>query len=431
MHRPSLRPFDSITPSNLLPLGVTEQRSAGSRFRRSGGSRGNQRTISPFQYNAVPGDRAVTYLQGIKAGDQPGTFLLVGANDSPGPTPLGLAYLGRLDRSRNPAYNNSNGSGDWYEIAVPNRYGAAGTSVYGPDNLGGGLVNYVGAYTRDLGGKNPTPGNPSIVGFAYTGALDGSTQRGFRKVQGKVVDEDGQKVKGTYTFVHSVDGGLAVGNTDLADVDGKTGYFSLKSTAFLVSLATGKQKPIAFPSDDHNDRDLITHTAYGIWSNGKGRYTIAGGAGTVLKPGDGVQAGAGYLIDYDSVTGAFSNYTQFSYKNRKRTDLVTHFEGIYRDDKGRYWMPAASVSPNDDDALSQASVVMVKRRKSGGFREEARWQTLDVREDGTGTESVLSTGNSLYGNAVVGFANYPKPKGGVRQADYVIKGDWLDPGLVI
>ena len=413
MHLPGVRPLDPTVSTRL----------ASSRTAKG-------RTISPFQYNASAGDRAVTYLQGIKAGDQPGTFLLVGANDSPGPTPLGLAYLGPLDRSKNPAANNSSGSGDWYEIAVPRSYGAAGTSVYGPDNLGAGLVNYVGAYTRDLGRKTPTSSNPSIVGFAYTGALDGSTKHGFRKVQGKVVDGDGQKVGGTYTFVHSVDGGLAVGNTDLADVDGQTGYFSLKSTAFLVSLATGKQTPIAFPSDDRDDRDLITHTAYGIWSNGKGQYTIAGGAGQVLQPKDGVQVGAGYLMDYDSITGTFSNYTQFSYNNRKRTDLVTHFEGIYRDAKGRYWMPAASVSLNDDDDLSLASVVMVKRSKSGAFREEARWQALDIREDGPNTQSVLSTGNSLYGNVAVGFANYPKTNGGVRQADFVFKGDWLDPGLV-
>ncbi len=93
-------------------------------------------------------------------------------------------------------------------------------------------------------------------------------------------------------------------------------------------------------------------------------------------------------------------------------------------------MPAASVSLNDDDDLSRAWVVMVKRRKPGAFREEARWQALDIREDGTNTQSVLSTGNSHYGNVAVGFANYPKANGGVRQADFVFKGDWLDPGLV-
>jgi hypothetical protein len=386
------------------------------------------KTISPFQYNASAGDDAVTYLQGLKNGNRSGTFLLVGANDSPGPTPLGLAYLGPLDRFKNANYNGSSGSGDWYEIAVPASFGAAGTSVYGPDNLGGGLVNYVGAYTRDLDGSDPSPKNPSIVGFVYTGSLDGSTKDGFRRVRG-ITYEDGKKIRGSYTFVHSVDGGLAVGNTDLADVDGRTGYFGLKSTAFVVSLATGQQTPIDFPGDERDGRDPITHTAYGIWSNGNGEYTIAGGSGRVLQPRDGVQLGAGYLIDYDSVTGEFSNYTEFAYNNRKRSDLVTHFEGIYRDDRGRYWMPATSVSANDDGDVARASVVMVKRKKSGAFRDEASWQNLNVREDGTKTPSILTTGNSLYGNAVVGFANYPLASGGLRQAGYVVKGDWLGEGL--
>ena len=53
--------------------------------------------ISPFQYNPGKDPTVVTYLQGLKGGDAPGTFLLVGANNSPGPTPLGLVYQGPLD----------------------------------------------------------------------------------------------------------------------------------------------------------------------------------------------------------------------------------------------------------------------------------------------------------------------------------------------
>ncbi|KZR73380.1 hypothetical protein PMIT1320_01973 [Prochlorococcus marinus str. MIT 1320] len=59
------------------------------------------RTISPFQYN--PGNRSgvVTYLQGLKGGDKSGQYLLVGANNSPGPTPVGLVYQGPLDEVEN------------------------------------------------------------------------------------------------------------------------------------------------------------------------------------------------------------------------------------------------------------------------------------------------------------------------------------------
>ena len=199
-------------------------------------------TISPFDYNAFPGDSSITYLQGIKGGDLPGTFLLVGANDSPGPNPQGFAYVGPLDSVTNPAFDGSSGSGTWYPLSVPDSFEAAGTSVYGPDNLGAGLVNYVGAFTRDLAGTAASSTNPSIVGFTYTGAVDGSTAAGYREVQG-ITDEG---FAGTYTFIHSVDGGLAVGNTDLAALDGRTGYFSLKSTPFIVSMSDGSQKSIQF-----------------------------------------------------------------------------------------------------------------------------------------------------------------------------------------
>lgn len=383
-------------------------------------------TISPFQYNAYPDDPAVTYLQGIKEGDAPGTYLLVGANDSPGPTPLGLAYVGAFDRVSNPDFNGSSGTGKWYEISVPDSFNAAGTSVYGPDNLGAGLVNYVGAFTRDLNGAQPSSESPSTLGFAYTGAINGSTIAGYREVQG-LTDEG---LPGTYTFVHSVDGGLAVGNTDLAASDARTGYFSLKSTPFILRLADGQQVAIRFPSNDADDSDLVTHTAYGIWYNGEGQYTIAGGSGEVLESGNGIAVGSGYLIDYDSITGSFFNYAKFNYQNLDRTDLITHFEGIYRDSSGDYWLPATSVGLDARGEISIASVVKVERGLSGDFLARAQWQPLEVRDSETDVKSVLSTGNSLFGNVVVGLASYPTLDGQLSQADYVILGNWLSGGPI-
>lgn len=118
----------------------------------------------------------VTYLQGIKGGDRQGTYVLVGANNSPGPTPVGLVYQGPLDAVTN---NGVSGSGDWSIVAVPDQFEAAGTSVYGPDNLGAGFGNLVGAYTCDLGGETPSADKPAIVGFTYTGALNGTTEAGW------------------------------------------------------------------------------------------------------------------------------------------------------------------------------------------------------------------------------------------------------------
>ena len=358
--------------------------------------------ISPFQYNPGSSSDVVTYLQGIKGGDEDGTYLVVGANNSSGPDPVGLVYQGPLDAVQS---NGVSGSGLWTIIAVPEDFDAAGTSVYGPDRLiGDDRVNYVGAFTRDLDDLTPTSEDPAIVGFTYTGSTDGSTTSGWNEVQG--VTQSGGLA--TYTFVHSVDGGLAVGNADQADRDGKTGYFSLSSTAFVVDIETGEQTLIRYPGDRN---PLVTHTAYGIWDNEDGSYTIAGGSGSVLdssKEDSDLVVGEAYLIDYDPITGCFSNYQTFAYNNGEDgVDLITHFEGIYRDDHGVYYLPATSVSFDGDRDLATASVATIERNCDGSFEETADWSDLDVVKSGTDVESVLSTGNSMFANQIIGFSNYP------------------------
>ena len=104
--------------------------------------------ISPFQYNPGSSPEVVTYLQGIKGGAEDETYLLVGANNSSGPDPVGLVYQGPLDAVQS---NGVSGSGVWTIIAAPEDFDAAGTSVYGPDRLvGDDCVDYVGAFAGDL-----------------------------------------------------------------------------------------------------------------------------------------------------------------------------------------------------------------------------------------------------------------------------------------
>jgi hypothetical protein len=187
-----------------------------------------------------------------------------------------------------------------------------------------------------------------------------------------------------------------------------------------VEVAGGRQIPIRFP-DDRNP--LITHTAYGIWANGKGSYTIAGGSGEVLnKSSDRVDTGKAYLIDYDSVTGRFSNYTTFAYRNRKDTDLISHFEGIYRTKGGNYRLPATSVALNKQGDAAIASVVRVRRNGRDGFKARARWRDLDLTRSRDGAQSVLSTGNSLSRDVTVGLANYLEPNNSLTPMGYVAQG---------
>ena len=101
-----------------------------------------------------------------------------------GPGSVGLVYEGPLDPVQR---DGVSGSGTWYTIEVPETgpfTNVNGTSVYGPDNLGGGLVDLVGAYTRNVSGGSASGEDPNTVGFLYTGAIDGSTSSGYRSFQG-------------------------------------------------------------------------------------------------------------------------------------------------------------------------------------------------------------------------------------------------------
>jgi hypothetical protein len=201
--------------------------------------------------------------------DHPGQRQAARSNRSsmPGPTPTVLVYREALDDVNQDGVSRS---GDWQIVSVPDGYGAAGTSIDGPDNLGADLVDLVGAYTRNLDDQTPTAENPAIVGFIYTGAANSSTNSGWRSVQG--ITQLG--TAGTYTFVHALVGGRAVGNADNANVDGLTKYLTLTFKAFIVELTSDHQIPIVYPEKS----PLVTHTAYGIWVNGDGTYTIAGGS---------------------------------------------------------------------------------------------------------------------------------------------------------
>jgi len=119
---------------------------------------------SPFEYNPANDPSVVAYLQGLKQGDRSGTYLLVGPNNSPGPTPQGLVCQGPLDAI---SRNGVSGSGQWWSlVAAPSRFRAAVTSVYGQDNRDDGQADLVGAFTRNLAIEAATSRNPAVVGFA-------------------------------------------------------------------------------------------------------------------------------------------------------------------------------------------------------------------------------------------------------------------------
>lgn len=347
--------------------------------------------IAPFLYSGTaPGSSTSQFgLQGITGGDTIGTFLVTGTSGN-----NGVVYNGPINNAFTSA---GSGSGTWSVINVPDEYVALSTSIYGVDNLGSGAVNLVGSYVSGT----------TRIGFYYDGPLSGAG--GFKSYQAHGY----QDRLATFTYIHSISGGLAVGNYDYLGDGNPLGKAFIYDPSGL-----GSQIDISYP-----DASGLTHTAYGIWYNGGSSYTIAGGAGVVPRNLKGATnpnkiapdydqvaygdpIGYATLIDYDSETGEFTNYQTYSFKPTgsevkrwKNKTLVTHFEGIWSDGAGTYKLPATVVATN---AISSgAEVATIKRQRNGKFSKHAKWTPLIVNG------SSLTTNDSIFGDTSVGLAIYP------------------------
>lgn len=345
--------------------------------------------VSPFLYTgtgAGTNPNSGLYddfgLQGIKGGDTLGTYLITGTSGT-----NGVVYNGPIDHYMTV---NGSGSGTWTVMNVPSSYGASSTSIYGVDNLNNGDVNLVGSYISNTADGSVFP----RIGFYYDGSITGSPDASnFKSYQAS------DPVTGrlaTFTYIHSISGGLAVGNYDFLGDGNPAG----NAFIFNPQNATNPQTAINYGGSGK------TNTAYGIWSNGGSAYTIAGGEGLNGSGDDqyGDPLGKGTLIDYDSITGAFRNYRTYSFskksalpKEMRRQSIVTHFEGIWSDGEGTYKLPATVATA--DGSLTAAALATVRRKRNGSFGK-ARWTVFDV------PGASISTNDSVFGDANVGVAIY-------------------------
>jgi len=312
---------------------------------------GNDDPVKSIRYFTPAGIslQPVKSLQGLRGGDRPGEYLISGTTGNNGD---GLLFVGPITAT----------GGKAYPVRVP---GALSTSVYGPDNLGGGRVRLVGSYINS--------GSDTRHGFLFEGTTTDLTNGTGTYT---TIDVAGA----TFTYVHSTMGGLAVGNADGPTVGDPQGT----GEAFLYDVAT-KQfiGDIRFP-------DSVSSTAYGIWHNGGTNYTICGGFSELsIDPNKPI--GPGYLVDYDSSTGQFSHWKALNYP--KGFNVVTHFEGISSTEAGVYTLAASSV--HTGSALP-GSFVTVRRNADGSFSDGV-WVDLAY----PGSAATITT--SVSGSALTGF----------------------------
>ncbi|WP_237170493.1 beta strand repeat-containing protein [Paludisphaera borealis] len=304
-------------------------------------------SISYYNASAVS-MQPVSGWQGLRGTSVSGQYLIAGTSSA-----NGLLYVGPI----------TGVGGASFSVNYP---GATSTSVYGPDDLGNGVVRLVGSYKT---------GDDMVNGFLYEGTTAGlSNAANYR-----TIDYPGAK----FNYVHSTMGGLAVGNAD-----GPEGNLPIGTGhAFMYDVVHNTFLPdIVYPGS-------TSTTAYGIWYNGGTSYTIVGGY-TTLAPGGGV--GHGYIVDYDSATGQYTNWTSLDYPNGAAGKTYeTHFEGISSVEKGVYTLAADSIQTGSSNT-TQGSLVTIRRNTDGSFGPNS-WVDLNFPGVNGWTSNDAVMGNQAVG----------------------------------
>ncbi|MGD9636043.1 MAG: beta strand repeat-containing protein, partial [Pirellulales bacterium] len=330
----------------------------------SGNTIGNTNAVSSQDfYNAADGTAItspVSGWQGIRGSGTAGQYIMTGTSGS-----SGLVFIGSVDGSTGTTY---------YPVNYPTI--STETTVYGPDVADNGDLRLVGTYR--------TSGSSVINGFLF----EGTTADFANGANYTTINYPGAE----YNYVHSTAGGLVVGNYD-NPADHGTGNLPYgPGHAFIYDIATDTfLVDVVFPGSKSN-------SVYGIWYNGGTKYTLVGGySNDFVNNFDDpeVPLESGYIVDYDTSTGTFSNWKSFNHP--LGGDVVTHFEGISSVEKGVYTLAADAVDVGTGDSESGA-IVTVRRNADGTFSDGV-WVTL---ADPNAPGAILSS-DSVYGNVAVGI----------------------------
>jgi hypothetical protein len=362
---------------------------------------------SPFTSNYSPAASSYT-LQGIKVNPykssrKQSSYIITGTTGSPFTAPgFGAVYVGAIDGKSTSA---GSGSGQWMNFSVPSTgstTGATGTSAYGLDILspgkgpgGIGDVALVGTWTNSTG---------NILGFYYEGKLNqlGDASPDQSKSFQAVTSTGAAAI---YTYLHSVDGGYAVGN--FSTEAGYVGWFlnsGAGSGSYVYDPKNNKQIDAVFTNEQYS-----YHTLFGIWLNKDNSYTVAGGGsnaalltdyGKTLKAlpnrGQGLPKdaafGRGMLADIDPLTGIVKNEKYYNYQNNQSEEVFTHFQGIYYAGNGVYEVPFDALTSSGQFSIG---IAYIKRQENGTFSEKALWQTFKAQTFGglVSNDSVAGAGS--------------------------------------
>ena len=310
----------------------------------------------------------VSAFQGIRSLGS-NLYLICGTTNPNPNTGYGLIYIGDINCT----------NGNIYYLNVPD---SLGTSVYGPDyDSNTGIYTFVGSYLDY---------SQNIKGFIYKGTLDQTSLTNPNNFYYPSVNSSYST-----TFLHSTSNGLAVGNSG-SDVDNPQNQTTLSYIYDITNLSNYKTV-VKFPNSK-------TTTTYGIQYNGDSSYTLVGGysdnkisINQIYLPNQIIQPiGNAFIVDYNSKTNTFSNWTSIVFEDSKFT-FETHFQGISQNSNGTYSI-VADVLNLKKSILPQGYFLTIGRDNANNFvYNYDNW--IEIKYDNAGTTSA----NSVSDNKVVGL----------------------------
>jgi hypothetical protein len=260
------------------------------------------------------------------------------------------------------------GGGTYFTYDYPSLPGETvdGSNVYSADNGAAGTVKLVGTYSIESTGAK-------AYGFLYDGPIPDGGPAFWQTIDFPQSQAQGEVLN---TYPHSIMGDLVVGNYNTPVQGGN---------AFIHRISTGEYVTLVKPGSRYT-------TAYGVWWNGGTSYTIVGGYSDFeidSNSEDQVQLSQGFIVDYDSLSGRYDNWTSLSAPDA----AYTHFEGITSDGNGGYNLAAGWLVGD----LLGAGFVNVPRDSSGGF-DPADVTWIGVSYPGSQT----TTGDTVFENYLLG-----------------------------
>lgn len=322
-------------------------------------------------------------ITGIR-GDVGGNVVISASSvlqDSSGDTVAAL-YQGPLAGSTSPTavwHTLTPDFGPSQTVTSSSFYGP-NTSLYGT-GLPAGQVIAVGSYKYTQGASGPNMNH----GMIYKGAVTGGGTWTQIDATSLVTGPDTLK----NTIAHSNMGNLVVGNYDTEAYTGQAFIYNM--AAVSPEQAWYNLNPMASNISDTTTASPASVTAYGIWQNANGTYTIAGGYSDLDNGG----LDNGYLVNYNPTTGDLTNFKSYQFENQPLSALISHFDGITATEDG-FNLTGDKVGAGTG-GVEQGFFASVKMDPITGEFSDAVWTSIVY------PESTATSGNTVYEDTVLGI----------------------------